>query len=179
MRTHEDVKVLFLKFLSQVFRLLHGVARAGNGGKPRGRAVHELDATLSQNDVIGGTQPNLSVLHVALFPLEIEVRLFHVANRQFHLFHEQGCHTGIQGRGEIGKRHLLTDRRRKQALGNLKDLFHILQFLNLDPQDPIDNGEIVSGFRESHFLLGPELIQRLMIFRLGTGVNLVRPPDGC
>jgi len=56
---HEDVEVLLLQLLGDLGGNLLGRGRPQNGGKPRRRAVHELDAPFPENDVVGRSEPEV------------------------------------------------------------------------------------------------------------------------
>ena len=80
---HEDVEVLFLKFDDQILAISGG-GGAYNGGEPGRGAVNELDASLPEDDIVGGAQPDVVVCNV--FFLGIKIRKFQIADSLDQLF---------------------------------------------------------------------------------------------
>ena len=58
---HEHIQVLLLQFQSHVRGYFFGGSGADDGRESGGRAVHEFDASFSQNDVVRGAQPEFVV----------------------------------------------------------------------------------------------------------------------
>ena len=99
---HEDVKVLLLIVFGDHLGDFRIGRRADDGGKTGGAAVHELDAALAHDGVVGSTEPDLAVLDIAIFAGQVEIGIFHVADGLDHFFGQNGGHTGIQQMPQIG-----------------------------------------------------------------------------
>ena len=91
---HEDIQVLLLKFAGDTRGYLLGRRGTEDGGETGCGAVNELDAPLSEDDVIGSAQPDVVLGNV--FRLGVEIGVFEVTDGLDHLFSPEGGHTGIQ-----------------------------------------------------------------------------------
>jgi len=110
----EDVKAAFLVLFDNQLGGLGVRCRADDGGKAGGRSVHELDATLAENGVVGRAQPDLAGLLIDLLCVQIEVRLVEVAQGFTDLEAEERRHAGVQQRPEVRQVVRALDVRRQQ-----------------------------------------------------------------
>ena len=172
---HEHVQILLLKLLRDPRGDLRTRRRARDGREPRRGPIHKLDAPLPQDHVVRRAQPDPAIHRILTG--HVETRVLQVSDRLDDLLREEGRHPRVQRGGQIRKMHILLDERREQRPTSLQDGLHIAQRLHRNPQDSVDDGQIVRGVRKTHFLLRAPPVHRFLPLLFGPVDDLVCPPD--
>jgi len=174
---HEDIEVFLLQFQGDLGSGFRIIGRAHDGGKTGCSAIDKLNATLSEDNVVGRAKPQIVL--GGILGLGIEVGLVQIADGLEHLLGKKGGHASIQGRGQVGQPQILGNHLGQQLPALLENFLHVAKFLDLGAKNGIDNGQKIRGIGKGNLLLGTELDQGVLIGLLGHIYDVLGAANSC
>ncbi len=175
----EDVQVLLLVVFHDHLGGFRIRAGAYDGRKARGTAVHELYPALTQDNVVGRTDPHLAAFQVGIFLREVEIRFAQNPQGLDDLVGENGSHTGVQQGPEIWQMVFTLDVRRQQPAREFQGFFQIFQFFHLHAGQRVDNGQVVTGIGKFNLRIRIKGLKRIVKLAFSLGDNFIATLNGC
>ncbi len=152
--------------------------RTDDGRKTGGRTVDELDASLTENRVVGRTEPDLAGFDVRFFGVQVKIRFLEISQGFVELECQQGSHTGIQQWSEVGYVVVALYVGRQQPAGKIQGLFHVLQCFDLQAEQGVNDRQEVGGVGKSDFGVRVVGLQSFLVSSFNLGNDVVTTLNG-